>query len=91
MSSNACGKPGCSGAIAAMNAVPPKHMIDIGGDIAEAADRLRRVEELIDRGLDVHAWPATMARLVRAHIDEALRQLAIIRAECERLSNDSAQ
>lgn len=74
----------CPGAAAAQSAIPKRDLIEIGGDIAEAASSLRHVERLIDNGLDDNIPEATIKRRVLARVREAMRQLAAVAAECER-------
>jgi hypothetical protein len=71
----------CPGAEAARAAIPARDIIEIGGDIAEAADSLRRVQHLIDAGLDVRLPEAAIKRCVLARTKEVMRQLEIVVAE----------
>lgn len=71
----------CPGAIAANAAIPARDIIEIGGDVAEAADSLLRVRRLIDNGLDSRLPEAAIKRRVLARIEEAMRQLGIVVAE----------
>lgn len=62
-------------------AVPTRDIIEIGGDISEAAYSLHRVKRLIDNSLDSCLPEAKIKRRVLARIEEAMRQLTVVVAE----------